>query len=259
MSKQDRQGVRTPADIERKYNIGKNFAAAQSSIQKNREFSDDVYQAVLALDQALDQEEIFDRLTNGGKAAAIYTDEAGNLYINASYIKKGTLLASLLTGTIKSADEAKIVIDLDSGTATLTGTLSGSVSGTVTTKAEASGEYTLQASLKSSGVTITSKKDGTRTLSLRILGDRAYLSGLTAPVSSTDAANKAYVDALESQVLYSSMMAGTLLAGRLTKAKIQSYYTKQLWTAANVNEAATKGIITADEAAAIIGTGGTTA
>lgn len=62
MSKQDRQGARTPADLDRK----------------------------------LGSEEVFNRLTNNGQAKGIYRDPDGNLYISADYIKTGKLAADLI-------------------------------------------------------------------------------------------------------------------------------------------------------------------
>ena len=57
-----------------------------------------------ALDQSLDQAEVFDRLTNGGAAQGIYMT-GGDLFVNASYIGTGVLDADLLkTGRIQSAD-----------------------------------------------------------------------------------------------------------------------------------------------------------
>lgn len=53
-----------------------------------------------ALDGALDQQEIFDRLTNDGESQGIYLKD-GKLYLNGSYIDTGTLDADLIrAGTI---------------------------------------------------------------------------------------------------------------------------------------------------------------
>lgn len=57
------------------------------------------------------QEDIFNKLTNGGKMQGIYLKD-GEIYINASYIKAGELLADLLkTGVISSAD-GTVKVDL---------------------------------------------------------------------------------------------------------------------------------------------------
>ena len=99
MSKQDRQGVRTPAGLERKYNFDKRFDDAM-------EAADNASKKVDALDNAMDQTEIFNRLTNYGKAQGLYRDEEGNLYINASY---------LATGILKSVDGSTFYLDLVKG------------------------------------------------------------------------------------------------------------------------------------------------
>lgn len=84
MSKRDRQSVRTPADLERKYDFEKRFV----------------------LNDELDQNEVFNRLTNYGKSQGVFKGEDGNLYINASY---------LVTGILRSQDNDTFFLDLDNG------------------------------------------------------------------------------------------------------------------------------------------------
>lgn len=59
------------------------------------------------LDELLDREEIFSRLTNNGKIQGIY-EENGNYYINASYIKTGSLSADLIKAGILLAEYVKL-------------------------------------------------------------------------------------------------------------------------------------------------------
>ncbi len=54
-------------------------------------------QQVAALDNSLDQESVFNRLTGNGAAQGIYMAD-GQLYINGSYIQAGTILATLIKG-----------------------------------------------------------------------------------------------------------------------------------------------------------------
>lgn len=61
--------------------------------------SDAAQGLVDALDRALTQEEVFDRLTGGKANQGIYLDGT-NLYINAEYIKTGTLNADLIKAGI---------------------------------------------------------------------------------------------------------------------------------------------------------------
>ncbi len=123
MSKQDRVAPRTAADIESKYNFGKSFAEvmgfakdAEKAAGEAKDAAENASNAVGELDNKLDQTEIFNRLTDNGKAQGVYREEDGQIYINASYIKAGELLADLIkTGTIKSAD-GSVEFDLSNNT-----------------------------------------------------------------------------------------------------------------------------------------------
>ena len=122
MSKQDRQGARTITDLERKYNIRKNFnkfmGAAEDAMdsaenargaaedarkvaEKAKETADKLTESF----EGLDQDIIFNLLTNNGEQKGIYRHNR-QLYINASY---------LATGIIKSAN-GKLSIDLSGET-----------------------------------------------------------------------------------------------------------------------------------------------
>jgi hypothetical protein len=108
MSKQDRHGARTTADLERKYNFGKSFAEVMGLANDARRSAE----AAEKRFEGLDHEMIFRLLTNNGALQGLYRGDDGELYINASYIKTGTLLAALLkTGVIKSAD-GSVELDL---------------------------------------------------------------------------------------------------------------------------------------------------
>jgi hypothetical protein len=99
MSKQDRQGVRLPADVERKWNFKRRFDSAMGAAAEAKE-------EVEKLDEAMTQTEIFNRLTNYGKAQGFFMDEDGQLYVNASY---------LVTGILKSQDNKTFYLDLVKG------------------------------------------------------------------------------------------------------------------------------------------------
>lgn len=99
MSKQDRQGVRRPAELEQKYDFEKRFGDAMEAANAASD-------AVNNLDRVLDQNEVFDRLTNNGNAKAIYIDENGQLYINASY---------LVSGVLKSKNGRTFYLDIEKG------------------------------------------------------------------------------------------------------------------------------------------------
>lgn len=106
MSKQDRQGARTPAQLEQEFQFGKSFAEAMGLAQEAMDEAEEAKKATEDLDKSLDPTEIFNRLTNNGEVEGIYRDEAGNVYINASYI---------ISGILRSADGSTFYLDLDKG------------------------------------------------------------------------------------------------------------------------------------------------
>lgn len=109
MSKQDRTASRTPADTERKY--GARFAEIMGVATDARTAADEAKQAAENLDKNLNQDEIFDRLTDGGKSQGIYR-ENGVIYVNASFIKSGFISSDIIkAGKIRSTDFEVIVID----------------------------------------------------------------------------------------------------------------------------------------------------
>lgn len=66
-----------------------------SDWEKASKYTDDT--AVEELDESLNQQEVFDRLTNGGTAQGIYIKD-GNIFVNASYIQSGTMSADRIYG-----------------------------------------------------------------------------------------------------------------------------------------------------------------
>ena len=122
MSKQDRQGARTATDLERRYNFGKKFSEVIGVASDAQRAAEDAKEAAEELDELLTSDEIFNRLTNNGALQGLYRGNDGELYINASYIKSGEFLADLIkAGVIRSKDGNGVVIDLDNGTAEITG------------------------------------------------------------------------------------------------------------------------------------------
>lgn len=95
MSKQDRQGVRTPADLDRRYYFGKTFDEMTKATDEAQKAADN---AKRAAEQALkdigdlDQDKIFNILTNNGEAQGIYR-LGNNIYFNASYIGAGDIVS----------------------------------------------------------------------------------------------------------------------------------------------------------------------
>ncbi len=117
MSKQDGYASRTPADLERKYKFGETFAEVFGLVTDARKIAEEAQSAI----EGLDQEAIFNLLTNNGKAQGVYRDDNGDVYVNASYIKSGKLAAQYI-----DAENLKV------SAANITGTLTiGQLPGTV--------------------------------------------------------------------------------------------------------------------------------
>lgn len=75
--------------------------------------------AVSDLDTSLNQQEVFNRLTNNGTVQGI-TLSGGQLYINASYINSGTISANKISGGTMSVGSL-FIANLSSGTVTIGG------------------------------------------------------------------------------------------------------------------------------------------
>ena len=150
MSQQDRQGVRTATDLERKYNFGQTFAEVYGLIDDARDTADE---AVEELDNKLNHEEIFNRLTNYGEVQGIYR-ENDDIYINASYIKTGMMDAERIdvenldvnrlnmTGAIAWADLAsEVQIDITDALNLASSASSSASSAQLLAQQIAEGEY----------------------------------------------------------------------------------------------------------------------
>lgn len=116
-SKQDGVAVRTAAELERKLNYGQKFAEVYGIATDARTAAEEALQATEQLDSSLTQEEVFNRLTNNGTSQAIYR-ENGEIYINASFIKTGSISSDMIkAGIIRSVDyEVKEVDPIYPGT-----------------------------------------------------------------------------------------------------------------------------------------------
>ena len=95
MSKQDRVAPRTAEDVERRTNLRQTFAEFAGLVDDAEKAAKDAEAAAKAASDAvnnLDQEEIFNRLTNNGQSQGIYR-EGEDIYVNASYIKGGKIVS----------------------------------------------------------------------------------------------------------------------------------------------------------------------
>lgn len=105
MSKQDRQGARTVADIEQRYNFRKSFAEVMGVAEETAK------NEASKLNEKLTSEEIVNRLTMNGQLQGLYRGDDGELYINASF---------LATGVISSAD-GTVKLDIGNNVVTIDG------------------------------------------------------------------------------------------------------------------------------------------
>lgn len=112
-SQMDKAAVRTAADIEQKYNIGKSFAEVAGIAEDARANAATAQKTAESVDSKLDQEEIFRRLTNNGNIQGIrqvYDSKTGKDY----YYFSGECIEALdklfakdiaMTGTFTSTAE----------------------------------------------------------------------------------------------------------------------------------------------------------
>ncbi len=90
----------------------------QDYINRINELDDRMHQDLINsiddFDESLNQQNIFNRLTNYGEIDGIFMQE-GQLYINASYIKTGTMSADLIQGGILRDRVGNLSFNLDTG------------------------------------------------------------------------------------------------------------------------------------------------
>lgn len=109
--KQDRTAPRTASDIERRFNNKKTFAELLGLAQAAQDAAEQARKEL----EGLTAEEIFNILTDGGTEQGIYR-LAGKIYLNASYIMSGVLLADLIqAGVLQSKDGETFYLDLENG------------------------------------------------------------------------------------------------------------------------------------------------
>ena len=120
--RQDRQGARTPADLERRYKFGQSFAEAMGlaeDAQKEAEDAKALASAAADAVNSLDQEAIFNLLTDNGKSQGLYRGEDGQLYINAQYILSGSFASTAEVFLDPGVEEFETIKAHVLGTATI--------------------------------------------------------------------------------------------------------------------------------------------
>lgn len=111
IAKQDIISPRAATDLERKYNFNKSFAELLGLAQAAQNAAERAKNEL----ENLSAEEIFNILTGGGEEQGIYR-LGGKIYLNATYIATGILLADLIrAGVLQSQDGETFYLDLESG------------------------------------------------------------------------------------------------------------------------------------------------
>lgn len=218
MSKQDGYSSRTAVDLERKYNFGKTFAEVYDLVSEAQRAAQEAQNAF----DGLNQEQIFNLLTNFGESQGIYRDDNGDVYVNASYIKGGTIKgdsvkveAATITGQLVATQiDTK---DLKVLAANITGTLTA---GQIDTT-----------NLKVSAANITGKLDASIIDTTYLFVDAANITGILSADHidtdslSVDAANITGLltaDQIDTDELYvdAANITGTLVAGSLIGGEV---------------------------------------
>ena len=106
-NKMDRQGSRTPADVERRYNFGKTFAEINGIATDARTSAEIAQKAAAEATNNLSHENIFNLLTNNGAVQGVF-EKDGQIYINAEYVVFGELNGKdiAFTGKLTNTTEA---------------------------------------------------------------------------------------------------------------------------------------------------------
>ena len=239
MSKQDGYAARTVADLERKYNFGQSFAdvyglatGAQNAADNAQNAADNAQKAAdearKAADEAqaafdgLNQEQIFNLLTNFGEAQGIYRDENGDVYVNASYIKSGTL----------SGNNLKVAAGIVEGELTAATIKAEKISGgeldfnKVTAKNLVVGAASIETALKASTIEASQIKGGTLDFSLvttkNLVVDAANVKGtLSAATISASKISGGTLD-FDSISVQNLTVGAATITGTLTNAKISA-------------------------------------
>ncbi len=136
----------------------------------------DYNSAITAYDSTLDQETVFNKLTNNGALQGIYMSNS-DLYLNASYIKTGTLTSiAIQNGSASSSGTYPFTVDkygnLTATSATIkgdiyatTGNIGGSGGWTITSKKMYNGAYGKENSMYLGGTDLGSAEIAGTTLS----------------------------------------------------------------------------------------------
>ena len=114
-AKQDRQGVRTAAQLEQKWKFGESFAKAFNMATDAQNVANAAKELAEQTGEKLTQDQIFNILTNNGANQGLYRGEDGELYVNATYIKSGELIADLIKSGVLQSVDGRTYFSLENG------------------------------------------------------------------------------------------------------------------------------------------------
>ena len=114
-SKQDRQGARTVSDLELRYRFDKSFAEVEGIATDAQKEAREAKKIV----EGLDQEKIFELLTEDGKWQGIFRADDGSVYLNGTYIKAGTFTSERDVFLNPGYEEMTTILNHVSGVATI--------------------------------------------------------------------------------------------------------------------------------------------
>ena len=164
------------------YNLQLERAINSSGWRPAPEDSEDYTdEQITALDNTLDQQDVFNRLTNNGQTQGIYLQD-GKVYINASYMKTGTLNASEVS--VENLNASNIVsgiltgLEINNGS----GTFHVDTSGNVTANSLSS----TNATITGGSVNITSSGASVDRITLTYGQDKVGISPTLVYVSNTN-------------------------------------------------------------------------
>lgn len=115
MSKQDRQGARTVADLERRLNTRKTFAEAMGLAKKAKKAADEAKEQAKKAQGAvdgIDHEAIWNWLTENGIQQGFFKHE-GQVYVNVAYLKGDKIAAELIDGSTLIIKKGAVIAGWD--------------------------------------------------------------------------------------------------------------------------------------------------
>ena len=196
MQRQDRLGVRTATELERKYNIKKIHNTAEKASSDMRQLPESLGlqvkngETTATVTLKVGDREVSQLIDMRGLVSLLGLRTEGEIPVNGGNV----------FGKLQSEDKERLVLDLAAGVAALTGVFRTAGENTtgvfepgrlMLEKTDAQGTVLLRLQLREDSVELTAED---ASLKLQLREGKGRLSGLSEPEEDKDAANKAYVD-----------------------------------------------------------------